>query len=210
MKKLLVSVSIIGIFLVSQTATADDRRYRRGYDHYGYNSHYSPRYNSPRYNRGNYHRPYNNFYSRRANPYHYGYRDRRGDAYINFSYGNHYPRYRRRHYDSGAFFGGLVLGSLLSYPDNYPSYSSRRYSSPYYSPQYYSPQYYDTVTYRSRPVTRSREVIVVRELSVRSSTAVASGRRLLRDLEGNCFERVVNARGNEVRIQLDSSECDFQ
>ena len=128
---------------------------------------------------------YNRYDNRRYNSYHYGYR---GRGYSNY-YNNRYYG-RRHHYDSGSFIGGLVLGSLFSYP----RYSSRRY---------------DTVTYRSAPVIRTREVVTVINSSPSNTAAVASGRRLLRDLEGNCFERVVDEEGNEIRIQLDASECSF-
>jgi hypothetical protein len=30
---------------------------------------------------------------------------------------------------------------------------------------------------------------------------------LLRDISGNCFERKIDARGSELRIQLPASEC---
>ena len=81
-----------------------------------------------------------------------------------------------------------MLGSLLSYP----RYSRR----------------YDSVTY-TRPITRTPKAVYVKTRTSGSSTAVASGRRLLRDLEGNCFERNVDEDGNEIRIQLDASECNF-
>jgi hypothetical protein len=45
--------------------------------------------------------------------------------------------------------------------------------------------------------------------SSRSATPVASGRRLLRDLEGNCFERIVDEQGNEIRVQLEAEQCNF-
>ncbi len=171
MKKLLLSISVIAALILSQTANADSRHNRRDYNSYGYGNHYSSRYN----------------------PYHYGYRDRRGGSYFSLSYGNRYDyrrRGRRHSYDSGSFVGGLVLGSLLSYP----RYSNRRY---------------ETVTYRSAPITRTREVVYVNRSTPASNAPVASGRRLLRDLEGNCFERVVDEEGNEVRLQLEASECNF-
>ena len=151
------------------------------------NRHNRRGYNSWGYsNYSGYNRYYGRSYSRGYNPYHYGYR--RGRGYSNYYYGNRY--YGGHRYDSGSFFGGLVLGSLLSYP----RYSSKRYN---------------TVTYRSQPVTQTREVVVVNNSTSGNSTPVASGRRLLRDLEGNCFERVVDEEGNEIRIQLEASECNF-
>ncbi len=129
---------------------------------------------------------YGSNYSRGYNSYHYGYR---GGNYFRYSYNNHY--YNRHHgHGSGSFLGGLVLGSLLSYP----RYSSRNYG---------------TVTYSSRPVIRTREVVYVNNSTARNSTSVTTGRRLLRDLEGNCFERIIDDEGNEIRVQLDPSECSF-
>ncbi|MCH7817274.1 MAG: hypothetical protein IIC60_11965 [Proteobacteria bacterium] len=161
MKKLLLVVSVIAALVLSQTASADSRHHRRSHHSFGHYSNY--------------------------NPYHYGFGSHHGGSYFGFSYGHN------RHYghrSSGSFLGGLVLGSLLSYP----SYSSRRY---------------DTVSYRSAPVIRSREVVVVNRSITRSTAPIASGRRLLRDLEGNCFERIVDEDGNEIRVQLDASECNF-
>lgn len=125
---------------------------------------------------------------RNYNPYHYGYGRGRG---FGVSYGHYYPRHRYRRWDSGSFVGGLVLGSLISQP--------RR-----------SHRHYETVTYR-RPVTttRTREVVYVNRSEQGSNVPVASGRRLLKDLEGNCFERIIDDQGNEIRVQLDVAECQF-
>lgn len=126
--------------------------------------------------------------SGRINPYHYGSRGRYRDNYFNISFGNRYDRYPRyRRHSSGSFLGGLVVGSLLNYP-----------------------RYYERPIYRSVPVidtyrSGSRNVRVYGT----APAPVASGRRLLRDLEGNCFERNVDEEGNEVRVQLEASECDF-
>lgn len=181
MKRILLSLSVVTALLVSQVASADNRSHRRGYSDYGYGGH-SYR-NNYRYNyRNNYRRGY------RANSYHYGNRDRRYRSGFNISYGNYYPRYRR--YDSGAFVGGLVLGSLFSYP----RYSSRSH---------------ETVIYRDAPPTRTREIVYVDKPQTTRAAAVASGRRLLRDLEGNCFERIVDEQGDEIRVQLEADECNF-
>ncbi len=172
-KKILFSVSVIVALVLSQTASADSRNHRRGYSDYGYGSHNY---------RNNYRRNY------RANSYHYGSRDRRYRNNYNFYYGSRYSR--RGHYDSGSFVGGLVLGSLFSYP----RYSSRNY---------------ETVIYRNAPATRTREIVYVDKSEVQDVAPVASGRRLLRDLEGNCFERIVDEQGDELRVQLDAEECNF-
>ena len=179
MKTTAIMVTLLSVLLVSQSAAADDRRHRRGYDSHGYSNHYK-RYDHRRYDRHSYKRHYTNRY----NPYHYGYR--RGSS-INISYGNHYSR--RHNHDAGYFVGGLVLGSLLSYPR-------------------YSPPPVERVIYRSAPAVHTREVVVVRN-STQTATSIASGRRLLRDLEGNCFERVMDQAGNEIRVQLEAEACSF-
>jgi hypothetical protein len=160
MKKLIIGVSLIAALILAQTASADSRHHRRGYDRHGYSSHYYPR----------------------ANPYHFGSSRRYyspgsyyGGGHFGFSYGNYGYR---RHNDLGYLVGGLVLGSLLS-------------SSSYLE-----------------PVTRTREVVYVKQSASRS-TPLTTGRRLLKDLEGNCFERKPDGNGDEIRVQLEASECNF-
>lgn len=175
LKRILLSLSIVGALVLSQAASADSRDHRRGYGQHKYGNSYRSGY------RGN----------RRVNAYHYGTRhrdyNRRYRSGFNLSYGNYYSRHRG--YDSGSFVGGLVLGSLFSYP----RYSSRNV---------------ETVVYRNAPATQTREIVYV-DREQRSAAPVASGRRLLRDLEGNCFERVVDEQGDEIRIQLEPQECNF-
>lgn len=163
MKKLIIGVSLIAALILAQTASADSRHHRRGYDRYGYSSHYYPR----------------------ANPYHFGSSRRYyspgryyGGNYFGFSYGNYGYRRHRRHNDLGYLVGGLVLGSLLS-----------------------------SSSYRE-PVTRTREVVYIKQSASRS-TPLTTGRRLLKDLEGNCFERKTDSNGDEIRVQLEASECNF-
>lgn len=179
LKRVLLSLSIIGALIISQAASADNRNHRRGYSDYGHNSYRNNYRSSYRYNYRN---------NRRVNAYHYPSRDRRYRSGFNISYGNYYPRYRR--HDANSFVGGLVLGSLFSYP----RYSSRSYN---------------TVVYRDAPVTRTREIVYVDRSPSVNATPVASGRRLLRDLEGNCFERIVDEQGDEIRVQLEAEECNF-
>jgi len=186
LKNVLLSLSIIGTLVISQTAWADNRNNRRGYGAYSPGQHnYSNRYRNDY--RGN----------RRANSYHYGSSGRRYDknystgygSGFTVSHGNYYSRHRG--YDSGSFFGGLVLGSLFNF--------SRRSSG-----------YVETVAYRNVPTISTREIVYVDQAQARSTaTAVASGRRLLRDLQGNCFERIVDKQGDEIRVQLEAQECNF-
>jgi hypothetical protein len=186
LKRVLLSLSIIGALIISQATWADNRNNRRGYG----------TYSSGQYNYGNSYR--NNYRgNRRANSYHYGSSGRNhnrkyGRGYssgFNFSYGHYYSRHRR--YNSGSFLGGLVLGSL---------FNSSRPSS----------RNIETVVYRSPPTISTREIVYVDQEQTRSAAApVASGRRLLRDLEGNCFERIVDKKGDEIRVQLEAQECNF-
>ena len=190
LRKVLLSLSIIAALVISQAASADNRNNRRGYGAYSfaqhnYGSSYRNNYRGNRrgnsYHYGSSRRNYNRSYNRNYNR---GYR-----SGFNFSYGNYYSRHRG--YDSGSFFGGLVLGSLFSSP----RHSSRNV---------------ETVVYRDAPATRTREIVYVDQAQTRSTTAaVASGRRLLRDLEGNCFERIVDEQGDEIRVQLEAEECNF-
>ena len=114
------------------------------------------------------------------------------------SYSRYSPRYNdywgvsyssRRHYshhDGSAFVGGLLLGSALSWPSQ-PRYETR---------------YYTTVV--APPV---QEVTVIRSSSS-STVSQLPKRRLLKDLQGRCFERI-QEDGQEVLVELDASACDF-
>lgn len=191
MKKMILSVSLLLTLIVSQSSFADNRHSRHGYGNYG-----SSGYGSRHYNRG-FNRSYNrNNNFRRGNAYHYGgYSNRRGYNSFNISYGSGFGRYYGNNYryrnsgrGSGDFVGGLVLGSLLSYPR-------------------YRESSYERVSYRTRPVTQAREVVYRNNRTV--TTSATPKRRLLRDLQGDCFEVVISPNGDEIRSQLDSLECSF-
>ena len=84
---------------------------------------------------------------------------------------------------AGLLVGGLLLGTLLAAP---------RYPAPRYAPRphvVYAPQPVATVTH------------------VASAPPVRISRRLLRDINGNCFERKIDTAGTELRIQLPASDC---
>lgn len=167
MKKILLSSSVILALLVSQLAFADSRHHRRSYGH-GHSNSYSYGYNRHQ--------------SNWVNSYHYGSSSRRHGYSYGYRYDDHHSGH---HYDSGSFFGGLVLGSILSYPARKPQ----------------------TIVYASPPVVRTQEVVTVTQ--TRPTTTITTGRSLLIDLQGNCFERNVDENGNEIRVQLDPSECSF-
>ena len=114
--------------------------------------------------------------------YGHGYRHRGfgygGYGYRGFGYG--YGGYGYRGGDAAGYLvGGLLIGSLLAPP---------RYAPP---PQVvYVPQTTTTVA----PVRRVR-------------TQATVSRRLLRDINGHCFERKIDPAGTELRVELAASEC---
>lgn len=165
-KRIFLSISIITALTISQLASADNRNYRQGY--------------------GDYNHFYNHHRNHRYNPYYHNSRNWRHRNGFHLSYNNRYLRHR--HYND--LVGGLVLGSLLSYP---------RYSS----------QHYETVVYKHTPVIHTRRIVHVDKPAYGNTTLATSGRRLLRDLEGNCFERLTSETGDEIRIQLEAEECSF-
>ena len=189
MKKFLMVLSIAAALFASQSAWADGRHYNRGYNNWGYNSGFRNGY------RNNFNRYGFRNYSRYS-PRHYApYRYRGGGNYFNISYGNFYPNYgfrRHRYYGAGDIVGGIVLGSLIS-------------SSIHNYQDSYRPREVERVVYRSGPVRRTTESARV----INRSTAAPGGRRLLRDMQGNCFEVGVNANGDEVRTELDPANCNY-
>ena len=80
---------------------------------------------------------------------------------------------------AGYFFGGLALGTLFAPP-----------------PRYVAPP----VVYVPPPVT-------VTPAPTSAPARAMVSRRLLRDINGQCFERKVDAAGTELRIELPASEC---
>jgi hypothetical protein len=107
------------------------------------------------------------------------------------SNGHHY-RHGGHHYSGhssheGAYLaGGLILGSLIGN-------AYYRNQQPYYEP-YYQPYY-----------GRRATVVVDAPVVTRSSSRIS--RRLLRDRDGNCFEKHYNDNGDEIMAELDPSEC---
>ena len=127
-----------------------------------------------------------------------------GRGFVNLSYNGFYPPYRSfggfggfGGSDGRALIGGLVLGSLLNQATaNRPTTEVVYRNSPV-----------RTRTLISRQPTRSRSVISGSR--PRSTLINQNGRRLLRDIEGNCFVRIQNTAGEELRVQLDPAECAF-
>lgn len=86
--------------------------------------------------------------------------------------------------DAGYFVGGVLLGTLLTAP--------RRYYPP-----------------PARVVVVPQPTVVVPQPTVAYAPAAqaAVSRRLLRDINGNCFERKLDGQGTEMRVQLPAAAC---
>jgi hypothetical protein len=98
-----------------------------------------------------------------------------------------YGVYRHDGFNSASFVGGLVLGSVLAAPRYEVVHPVRR-------------------TVRTVVVAPRHEVTVIR--SAGNVVGRTHDRRLLKDLQGRCFERRVED-GRELRTELDPEECDF-
>jgi hypothetical protein len=64
--------------------------------------------------------------------------------------------------------------------------------------------------YNNRPVIVHQNTYV--STAPRARVVTRPGRNstsLLRDINGRCFERYIDSRGNETRTELPASECDF-
>lgn len=187
--------------------------------------HYSPRHYGPRIARGSYQRGYRHGYrdSARqdyyAGPYRfdhwpdkYRHYDHRRYDHRRYDHRHYNPRhYNHRHYayrrhghdHSGgvALLGGVLLGSLLSQSAH--------------SDHGRSIVHHEKVSYRSRPVVSTTRVLRSSEAGLRSTVrrqpVLQSGpsRRLLKDLQGDCFEIVREAGGRESRRQLPAEACRF-
>lgn len=198
-------LAILLVFTIASTAALADSRYSSRHD--GYSG-----YNGNKWSNNSHSYPYNNShnYSRNnSRNYRFSNRDRRNYSpaftpnyagnrfnsawYSRAPYGSRASwnnrNFRRDNWSVNLNLGNSWFGNSYSYGIGYNSW--------------YRPL--STHTTHTRVVVREPSVVVVREpVQVRHS-----GRSLLRDLEGNCFERSTDDRGNEVRIQLPDRACDF-
>jgi len=133
-----------------------------------------------RYDRS-YYSNYNRYDRNRHDRNHYRSYSRNRD-YFSISIGRDYRRHD--HFSSGSFVGGLLLGSTLG------TFSAPRHET----------------VYTTRTVVPSRNITVIRQDSGVASSAPS--RRLLRDLQGRCFERVLE-NGQEIMLELEASACDY-
>ncbi len=113
----------------------------------------------------------------------------RHDGFGHRGYGKHHYRHhgyrhRRHHADEGAYLlGGLLIGAILT-----ESYHRAQYN------RAYPPE--RQIIYRTRVIERT-------------AAAVAPGRHLFRDIDGNCFAIRRNDNGDELRSELPVEECDW-
>ncbi len=122
----------------------------------------------------------------------HGYRSgyRRG-----YRHGTRHYRHRRHRGNDGAYLiGGLVVGSLITHAihssrnDGYRS-RNRTYNDGYYE--------------------RRRSTTYDRGYNNRTVEDSRVSRRLFKDAQGNCFERVQRSGGQEDLIELSPSECNW-
>ena len=104
----------------------------------------------------------------------------RGYGHHGYGHGYRHSGYGHHGSDAGYLFGGLLLGSILAQP---------RYAPP------------PRVVYVPQPTTTT--VVAAHHVPTQATIS----RRLLRDINGNCFERKIDPAGTELRIQLPATEC---
>lgn len=115
-------------------------------------------------------------------------RDRRDRVSVNLNFGNVYPDWRYRDYRRATSGLGIAYTTTWGAPVNVWRYNDRR------------PVIVHQNTYiNAAPSTTTR---VVRRPG-RNSTS------LFRDINGRCYERQIDSRGSETRIELPASDCNF-
>ena len=180
--------------LFSQSAAADQRS-NSGFTTWGVNQFDGGNY------RNGFYRPY---YSEYFDGGRWNRRHRLGrQGFVNLSYNDLYPQYRSFEGFSGfggsdgeALFRGLMLGSLLHQAIANRSLADVVYRNP--------PVRARTLISSGQPA-RSRSVIS--SSRPRSTLINQNGRKLLKDIEGKCYELAENTAGEELRIELDPAEC---
>ena len=186
--------------LFSQSAAADHRS-NSGFTTWGTNQ------DDGGYYRGSSYRPnYSGYFGGgRWNPGHRWDKWSNNRGFVNLSYNDFYPPYRffggfsgSDSSDGGALIGGLMLRSLLNQAIANRSITEVVYRNPSVRTR--------TIISSGQPA-RSRSVIS--SSRPRSTLISQNGRRLLRDLEGKCYERAENTAGEELRIELDPAECAY-
>jgi hypothetical protein len=211
---------ITGLVLVSNTAFADSRNNSR----FSFNSNINNRFNKDSFNnisRGSFNSNYRNrnsgFQSNKnrfnSQSRHWNSRNFNTARYSNFnssrnrfnSYNTYNSTYNSTYNPYGNPYRGNGWSVNLNLGNSWNGFSS-----------FYSPLH--TQTTRTRVIYTQPTVVVVdggsRSTSYVNSTTADNysdtyQRSLLRDLDGNCFERSYDDQGREIRIQLPNEECNF-
>ena len=157
----------------------------------------------------------NGSYNRNADRHHFDRRiDNRQGARFNNGYNS---RFNNR---SSNWSVNLNLNS------GWPAYSRGGFGSSYYTAYPYRFGSYTTIGGLGIVSTRNRNPVIVehntyinnsrpvyaepyRESEVYTRRSPGAGTSLLKDLNGRCFERSHDALGNETRIELPATACDF-
>ncbi len=180
MKKLLSCTAALLLLLGTQTAFADHRDRGWDRDNSRYDRHDNGRGNSWGNNRRD---------ERRWN------RRDRDNVSLSFSFGNVWPDYRYRDWNRAT--SGLGIAYTTAWGAPYDSWGYDSYNS------------YNSYNNR-RPVIVHQNTYINEAPRTRVVTRTPSSRTsLFRDRNGRCFEREFDSNGNESRIELPASECDF-
>lgn len=155
------------------------------------------------------------FNNRFNNDHHYNERwGRRDFGRSNTRFNTRNGNYRSgRHHDNWSVslnLGSAWYGSGYGRSMYYSSGISPYYGSSFYNSYRYSPfPSRTTVVYRQPRVVYVNNPAPVTTRVIRSTPVARPERSLLRDLDGNCFERNFDDLGNEIRTQLPASACNF-
>ncbi|KRP30133.1 MAG: hypothetical protein ABS30_01920 [OM182 bacterium BACL3 MAG-120924-bin41] len=106
---------------------------------------------------------------------------------------------RDNHFDGGSFFGGVVVGSILSANQ---AGVNRHYAGNSHNTLHYGGYFDRRLDARRR--TNFRHPSHYSSFGYSVSPLLSS---LLIDLEGNCFDVSRDSLGNEVRLQLEPAQC---
>ena len=121
---------------------------------------------------------------------------------------NYHPNYSPRHNDSWSISVNLGSGYYPGYNIGYSSYPGYAGNSAYRN-------YGNAVRYPRTPAVNHTTVIYQQPsvVYVNEPTSRVSSQRaepgLLRDINGNCFERSYDSQGRENRRRLPDSACNF-
>jgi hypothetical protein len=155
------------------------RRVHHGYNAYGYSG----------FNNGFHggHKGYG-YKSNFGQGYGQGYRNNRSGHRTGYHHsGNH------NYYSSGDLAAAAIIGGIIGYGVSY--YQNRqRYYEPYHTARGYA--------YKVYPAS-------VTTVETRQQIIVSPPKKLLKELDGRCYEIIQNKFGDELKVQLESWNCNW-